>query len=88
MQYCTECRGGLSYNATMASPCRTIMLVLLLGNVAWASNNTHGCKLNTPQDVQDQMEAKGKPLQVNITIMVSRVRDVPDSGGSFGVDFM
>ena len=64
------------------------LLVLLLGNLVSASNNTHGCKLNVPQDVQDQMEAKGNPLQVHITIKVSRLRDVPASGGSYGVDFM
>ena len=64
------------------------LLALLLGNAESALNSSQGCKLITPQDVQHQMEARGNPLQVNITITVHRIRDVPDSGGSFGVDFM
>ena len=64
------------------------MLVLLIGNVVSATNTTQGCKLNIPKDVQDHMEAQGKPLEMDIIMKILRVRDVPDSGGSFGADLM
>ena len=45
-----------------------------------------GCVLKTPKSVQNRMEPKGKPLIIFIDMRVRSVRDVPDSGGSFGVD--
>ena len=64
------------------------MLVLLIGNVVSATNTTQGCKLNIPKDVQGHMEVQGKPLEIAILMKIIRVRDVPDSGGAFGVDLM
>ena len=66
-----------------------LALGLLLTNVSWASlvpTPNHGCTLFVPQSVSRQREAKGKPLLISVDIEVEDVRDVPDSGGSYGVD--
>ena len=45
-----------------------------------------GCKLALGNGYSDnEMEPKGHPLLVNVSIRVNYLRDVPDSGGSFGV---
>ena len=41
-----------------------------------------------PAEVKDQAEAKGEPLDIGIDIDVMRIRDVPEGGGSFGVELM
>ena len=69
----------------MTSLCFNVF-VLLLSNGVSATNTSQGCTLNIPDNVKDNMEAEGAPLQINITMMIFRVRDVPDKGGSFGVD--
>jgi len=51
------------------------------------STNT-GCNLHIPKVVQDHMEAEGEPLLITFIFQPLFVRDVPESGGSFGVDFM
>ena len=52
-----------------------------------ATNTTFtGCNLRVPKEVQDHMEAEGEPLVITIIMLIKFVRDVPDSGGSFGVD--
>ena len=64
-------------------------LILLLANMSWASlvpTPNHGCTLHVPQSVSRQREAKGNPLLISVDIKVQDVRDVPDSGGSFGAD--
>ena len=48
-----------------------------------------GCTLNVPDDVEKNKEAvgdNGKPLFIFTEIKVLGVRDVPDIGGSYGVD--
>ena len=70
---------------------RQVMLQLLLTtviSVTTATNTTFtGCNLRVPMDVQDLMEAEGEPLLITIIMLIKFLRGVPDSGGSFGVDF-
>ena len=63
--------------------------LLILGSVVAVATNTTftGCNLRVPEDVRDHMEAKGEPLVITIIMIIKFVRDVPDSGGSFGVEF-
>ena len=67
----------------------TALQLLILGSVAMAATNTTftGCNLRVPEDVRNHMEAKGEPLVITIVMIIKFVRDVPDSGGSFGVEF-
>ena len=44
-----------------------------------------GCEL-TLGNAYGEKEPKGHPLLLNASIRVYYLRDVPDSGGSFGVD--
>ena len=46
-----------------------------------------GCYL-TLNNGWDEMEPVSDPLIFHVRIRVLHLRDVPDSGGSFGVDFM
>ena len=66
----------------------TVLQLLILGSVATGKPNTTftGCNLRVPKDVRDHMEAKGEPLVITIIMIIKFVRDVPDSGGSFGVE--
>ena len=50
--------------------------------------NTRGCHLEVPAEVKNQAEAKGEPLDIGVDIDVTRIRDVPDGGGSFGVELV
>ena len=45
-----------------------------------------GCTLEIPHAVGRQKEARGNPLMIYIGMKVLRVRDIPDQGGSFGID--
>ena len=45
-----------------------------------------GCTLEVPSEVMKHMEAVGKPLMIQIEFKILTVRDIPDQGGSFGVD--
>ena len=50
---------------------------------------TVGCHLEIPKSVEEHFHPNinhGNPLLLSVKIRVSNVRDVPDSGGSFGVD--
>ena len=64
-----------------------VLITLVVGSMASATNMTHGCNLYVPTEVRDHMEAEGEPLQITIIMQIEYVRDVPDSGGSFGVVF-
>ena len=72
------------------SPLWPVLLQLLLANVICATAEPNatftGCNLRVPKDVQDHMEAEGDPLVITMIMKIKFVRDVPDSGGSFGVD--
>lgn len=63
-----------------------IMFAMAIG-VSSAGNMTQGCNLYVPEEVRDHMEAEGEPLKITIIMQIEYVRDVPDSGGSFGVVF-
>ena len=63
-----------------------ILLAMAIGRVV-SSNITQGCNLYVPEEVRDHMEAEGEPLKITIIMQIEYVRDVPDSGGSFGVVF-
>ena len=72
------------------SPSKKVLSQLLLAIVIGATSTTNttftGCNLRVPNDVKDHMEAEGEPLLITIIVFIKYVRDVPDSGGSFGVD--
>ena len=75
-----------------------IPLLLLLPTIASAtwytcyylgygcSNLDAGCTLKMPDSVKKEQEAVGKPLKINIDLKVMDVRDIPDQGGSYGID--
>ena len=45
-----------------------------------------GCTLEAPHVIKVHKEALGDPLLIHTEIKVLGVRDVPDIGGSYGVD--
>ena len=47
-----------------------------------------GCNLVTPQRVREHIEPESElgPLLLHIELSVLHIREIPDSGGSFGVD--
>ena len=77
------------------APCHCSLLVLFLTILSTAALRLNtGCSLRVPNIVKSQMEPSGdiyakpkpKPLLIKVDIKVLGVRDVPDSGGSYGVD--
>ena len=75
--------------ADMIPQFRTLLALLLPYFVLAASttNTTFmGCHLKIPNHVKDHLEAEGEPLQIRIIMEILQIRDVPDRGGSFGVD--
>ena len=69
-----------------------IFLILLAVQSMLATNFTQesggiGCTLVVPPAVKKQIEPHGEPLVVNILFKNIRIRDVPNKGGSFGVEF-
>ena len=72
-----------------------LLLVLLLANVQSSVTRKMniGCTLQVPDRVKNRMEPINyklnklkKPLPVLTDMKVLGVRDVPDNGGSYGVD--
>ena len=66
-----------------------LLLVFLLANVSSARPGgkvSAGCTLEAPHVIKVHKEALGEPLLIHTEIKVLGVRDVPDSGGSYGVD--
>ena len=55
-----------------------------------ANVSSKGCELIVPEAVQEHMEPEPKtdPLLIHVYMRIFRIRDVPDSGGSFGADLM
>ena len=68
-----------------------LSVVLLLHFFATPSRGTNstktGCNLRVPKEVHAQMEPEGDPLKITFKFQPMHVRDVPGSGGAFGVDF-
>ena len=69
-------------------------LVLFVAPCVQATNSTqenddtgNGCTLLVPPIVKKQMEPIGDPLLINMEFMNIRIRDVPNKGGSYGVEF-
>ena len=54
--------------------------------IASALDSDTGCTLGIPDAVGKQREALGNPLMIYIDVMVVGVRDIPNQGGSFGID--
>ena len=67
-------------------------MLLVIKNVAYALNETElrGCNLVTPGDVliRPEPQPESGPILINAGFKIWRLGDVPDSGGSFGVDVM
>ena len=57
---------------------------------AFNKSESIGCNLVIPQDVQEQPEPKPEtgPLHLHVVLRIARIRDIPNSGGSYTVDFM
>ena len=47
---------------------------------------TGGCNLIPPRAILGKLEPKGYPLLIHSKMHVLHIRNVPNSGGSFGVD--
>ena len=67
------------------------MVLNLWGSLSAATNAKPkvGCSLEVPKSIGMQKEAPtdpGKPLVISVDLKVLGVRDVPDSGGSYGMD--
>ena len=54
---------------------------------AYGDPKSPGCHLNL-NDGQFELEPIGDPLLIHSNIRVFHFRDIPDSGGSFSVDFV
>ena len=67
-------------------------MVLLLWTTLLASTaeatEAEGCNLVVPNSMKVEGNAAGKPLLLATKLKIRHVRNVPDSGGSFGVDVM
>ena len=61
-----------------------VLCALLTDDVVGASFSG-GCALNLSNN-RDDMEPSGNPLEILVRKQILHIRDVPDSGGSFGVD--
>ena len=62
-----------------------IILLLLLENVVSTEAEYVGCALETNNKWYD-WEPKGNPLLLHVDLKVLHMRDIPNSGGSFGID--
>ena len=55
-------------------------------SVGALSNNSKSCYLTL--NGYDDIEPEGDPLLLHVRFKVLRLRDIPDSGGSFSVNIM
>ena len=67
-----------------------LFLLFFVTRIVSALNTTgsRGCNLVIPQEVQEQPEPNPKkgPLLLHVALRVVHIRDIPNSGGSYGVD--
>ena len=66
-----------------------LLLVFLAFNKASAiESGTRGCNLIIPDAVRQQPEPQPEtgPLLLYVLLRVTQIRDIPHSGGSYGVD--
>ena len=71
------------------SPTCYLLLVLYFTNVSAKGRfkaQPQGCSLLATESVTAQLEPTGEPLIIKVDLNVLGVRDVPDRGGSYGVD--
>ena len=75
---------SLEYDGNVTEP--TPISGDLSHNYTNSSNLDSVCTLNLPKAIKEQKEITGKPLKILIDMEVLGVRDIPNEGGSFGVD--
>ena len=78
----------LGYNSETSTHQYEYSEVTTINPIMLLADLDTGCTLEVPETVKKQKEAMGKPLRILIHVTVLGVRDIPDSGGSFGVDIM
>ena len=64
------------------------VFLLMHATLATNSTNNMGCKLIKPESVQNRLEPEKEPLLIYLIMERLRIRDVPVSGGSFGLEFV
>ena len=72
----------------------SLLLLFVVINVASVSaleeTELKGCNLVIPKKVQirEEPQPESGPLLLHVGFNIFRLGDVPDSGGSFGMDFL
>ena len=61
----------------------SIVAVMSAQNIGSLPNNSNGCHLTL--NGYNDIEPEGHPLLLYVRIRVMRLRDIPESGGSFSV---
>ena len=66
------------------------LLLILTIEVSALETDLKGCNLMIPKEVEVREDPQPKigPLVLHTTINIIRLGDVPESGGSFGVDLV
>ena len=66
-----------------------LFLIIVTALAATKSNRSRGCNLRRPYAVRLRFEPEPEqaPLIINLEMDHFRIRDVPISGGSFGIEF-
>ena len=67
-----------------------LILFWVINVVAALDTELGGCNLVIPEEVLKRPEPQPEngPLIIEAGFAINRIRDVPDSGGSFGVDLL
>ena len=65
---------------------RDVMVPLVIPTLHLIHQRTE-ISIHIPKEVSEHMEPDGELLRITIVMSIHYVRDVPDSGGSFGVVF-
>ena len=65
-----------------------LLLFWVITAVSALDTDLKGCHLVIPEEVLKQPEPQPEtgPLLLHVIFKIHKIRDVPDSGGSFGVD--
>ena len=67
-----------------------LLLFVILGHIFALDTELKGCNLVIPDEVRirEEPQPASGPLIIHTGFNIFRLGDVPDSGGSFGVDVM
>ena len=67
-----------------------VLSLLLMAHMTMATNATkpRGCQLIKPDIVHSRMVPEQVPLLIYVNMERLRIRDVPVSGGSIGIEFL